>query len=89
MIKDIPQNISELYMALAIVKRPEEVRRLFLRLCTDSELGELGLRFQAVKLFRKRLSLDEIINHFPGRADVVAHVLLHLKEYSDRVKRRP
>ncbi len=77
MIKGMPQNISELFMALAALKRPEEILRLFFRLCTDGELAELGLRFQADAMVRKRLPLDEILDRFPGRADVVARVLMH------------
>lgn len=88
MKNDVTQNISELYMALAFLKQPEKIRRFFLRICTDSELAELGLRFQAVNLLRKRLSIDEILNYFPDRADVVAHVLMHKNEQADRVKRQ-
>jgi hypothetical protein len=88
MKNDIQQNISELYMALAFLKQPEKIRRFFLQICTDSELAELGLRFQAVNLLRKRLSIDEVLNCFPNRADVVAHVLMHKKEQADRVKRQ-
>lgn len=75
-MKDVPLNTGELVITLAALKRPEEILQLFLRLCSDSELAELGLRFQADVMVRKRLPLDEVLNHFTDRADVVARVLI-------------
>ncbi len=80
----VPLNTGELIITLDAFKRPEDILRLFLRLCTDSELAELGLRFQADAMVRKKLPLDEILNHFRDRADVVARVLIR---QTDRVRK--
>lgn len=76
----LSHNTGELVIVLAALKRPEDILRLFLRLCSDSELTELGLRFRADAMVRKKLPLDDILNHFSDRADVVARVLIRQTE---------
>lgn len=79
------ENIRGLCAKLANLTTPDGILRLLFRLCTESELTELGMRFKADRLVQEQVSIDEILNAFPGRADVVAKVLIH---QTDKIKKR-
>lgn len=86
MIGSAPKSARPLFTALAQQKRPGEILRLLLRLCTESELIELGMRFKADALIQKGIPIDEILLHFPGRADIVARLLIRQRVYPAQMK---
>ncbi len=73
------ENLNGLAEELSEVKEPKIILRPFFRLCAKNELEELGLRYKAYKLMRRKLPLDKILACFPNRADVVALVSMLIK----------